>query len=186
MKWANRNCTTILQRTSQPIIWSTPNVVLAHSASRLWDCHSLYGFHVISMAFQWNSMESRWNAVECHGIPWDTEDCHSLYGFYAISMAFQWNSMASRWNAVEFHGIPWDTENCHSLYGFYAISMAFQWNSMASRWNVVECHGIPWDTENRIILTVEIHGIRDSDKISEWKAMDIGKIGCIIHWNAMK
>ena len=138
------------------------------------------------MAFQWNSMASRWNAVECHGIPWDTEDCHSLYGFYAISMAFQWNSMASRWNAVECHGIPWDTEDCHSLYGFYAISMAFQWNSMASRWNVVECHGIPWDTEDRIILTVEIHGIRNSDKISEWKAMDIGKIGCIIHWNAMK
>ena len=127
--------------------------------------------------------------VECCGIPWDTEDCHSLYGFYAISMAFQWNFMASRWNAVECHGIPWDTEDCHSLYGFYAISMAFQWNYMASRWNVVECHGIPWDTEDRIILTVEIHGIRDSDKISEWKAMDIGtllKIGCIIHWKAMK
>ena len=38
-------------------------------------------------------------------------------------------------------------------------------------------------------LTVEIHGIWDSDKISEWKVMDIGtllKIGCRIHWNAMK
>ena len=81
------------------------------------------------------------------------------------------------------------TEDCHNLYGLYAISMAFQWNSMASRWNVVECHGIPWDTEDRIILTVEIHGIRESDRISEWKAMDIGtllKIGCIIHWKAMK
>ena len=39
----------------------------------------------------------------------------------------------------------------------------------------MECHGIPWDTEDRIILTVEIHDIWDSDKISEWKAMDIGK-----------
>ena len=109
-------------------------------------------------------MASRWNAVECHGIPWDTEDCHSCYGFYAISMAFQWNYMASRQNAVECHEIPWDTEDCHSFYGFYAISMAFQWNSMASMWNVVECHGIPWDTEDRIILTVEIHGIWDSVK----------------------
>ena len=90
---------------------------------------------------------------------------------------------------MECHGIPWDTEDCHSFYGFYAISMAFQWNYMASRWNVVECHGIPWDTEDRIILTLEIHGIWDSDKISEWKAMDVGtllKIGCRIHWNAMK
>ena len=26
----------------------------------------------------------------------------------------------------------------------------------------------------------------NSDKISEWKAMDIGYIGCRIHWNAMK
>ena len=125
-----------------------------------------YGFHVISMAFQWNYMASRWNAVECHGIPWDTEYCNSFYGFYAISMAFQWNYMASRWNAVECHGIPWDTEDCHSFYGFYAISMTFQWNYMASRWNVVECHGI-WD----------------SDAISEWKALDIV---CRIHWNAMK
>ena len=82
---------------------------------------------------------------------------------------------------MEFCGIPWDTEDCHSFYGFYAISMAFQWNSMASRWSVVECHGIPWDTEYRILLTVEIHGIWDSDKVSEWKAMDIG---CRIHWNA--
>ena len=64
-----------------------------------------------AMAFQWNSMASRWNAVEYHVIPWDTEDCHSLYGFYAISMAFQWNYMASRWNVVECHGIPWDTED---------------------------------------------------------------------------
>ena len=35
VKWANRNCTTILQRTSQPIICSTPNVALAHSNARL-------------------------------------------------------------------------------------------------------------------------------------------------------
>ena len=73
------------------------------------DCHSLlYGFYAIYMAFQWNSMASRWNAVECHVIPWDTEDCHSLYGFYPISMAFQWNSMhpgGMLWNVMEFHGI---------------------------------------------------------------------------------
>ena len=43
----------------------------------------------------------------------------------------------------------------------------------------MECHGIPWDT-------VEIHGILTRDKISEWKAMDIGYIGCRTHWNAMK
>ena len=85
-------------------------------------------------------MASRWNAVECHGIPWDIEDCHSLYGFYAISMGFQWNSMASRWNAVECHGIPWDTEDFHSLYGFYAISMALV------RKFQVECCGMPWNS----------------------------------------
>ena len=45
---------------------------------------------------------------------------------------------------------------------------------MASRWNVVECRGIPWDTEDRIIFTVEIHGIRDSDKISQWKPWILG------------
>ena len=104
-------------------------------------------------------------------------------------MAFQSNVMACRWNAVEYHGILCDKEYCYSFYGFYAISMAFQCNYMASRWNVVECHGIPWDTEDKIILGVEIHGIWDSDKISEWKAMDIGtrlKIRCIMHWNAMK
>ena len=95
--------------------------------------------------------------------------------------------MASRWNVVECHGMPRDTEDCHSLYGFHAISMAFQWKYIASRWNVVECHGIPWNTETK--LTVEIHGIWDSDKIREWKAMYIGtllKIGCRIYWNAMK
>ena len=58
---------------------------------------------------------------------------------------------------------------CLNINGFYAISMTFQWNYMASRWNAVGCHGIPWDTEDRIILTVEIHGIWDSDNISEWK-----------------
>ena len=89
-------------------------------------------------------------------------------------MAFQWNSMASRWNAVEYHVIPWDTEDCHSSYGFYAISMAFQWNYMASRWNVVECHGIPWDTEDRIILTVEIHGIRTLTKLVSGKPWILG------------
>ena len=53
-------------------------------------------------------MASRWNAVECHGIPWDREDCHSLYGFYAISMAFSgiiWHPGGMLWNAMEFHGI---------------------------------------------------------------------------------
>ena len=53
------------------------------------ECHGRY---IISMAFQWNSMASRWNAMECHGR-------------YIISMAFQWNSMAFQWNAMEFHGI---------------------------------------------------------------------------------
>ena len=89
---------------------------------------------------------------------------------------------------MEFHGIQ-KIAIVYPVYGFYTIFMAFQWNSMASRWNVVECHGIPLDTEDRIILTVEIHGIWDSDKISEWKDMDIGtllKIGCRIHWNAMQ
>ena len=46
------------------------------------ECHGCYA---ISMAFQWNSIASRWNTMECHGR-------------YIISMAFQWNAM-------EFHGI---------------------------------------------------------------------------------
>ena len=52
------------------------------------ECHGCYA---ISMAFQWNSIASMWNAMEFHGR-------------YIISMAFQWNFMASRWNAMECHG----------------------------------------------------------------------------------
>ena len=74
------------------------------------DCHSFYGFYAISMVFQRNSMASRWNAVEYHVIPWDTEYCHSLY---AISMVFQWNSMASRWNSMEFQNF--NSENLWNL-----------------------------------------------------------------------
>ena len=57
--------------------------IIWHQGGMMWnaivyrdteDCHSCYGFYAISMAFQWNSMASRWNVVECHGIPWDTED----------------------------------------------------------------------------------------------------------------
>ena len=74
------------------------------------------------------------------------------------------------WNAMEFHGIQ-------KIAIVYIVSMLFPGHlsgiTMASRWNVVEC---PWDTEDRIILTMEIHGIWDSDLISEWKAMDIGTI----------
>ena len=51
-------------------------------------------------------MASRWNAVECHGIPWDTEDSHSCYGLYAISMAFQWNYMELYGIQVECCGMP--------------------------------------------------------------------------------
>ena len=83
-----------------------------------------------------------------------------------VSMLFPWHFSGILWhpggmllNAMEFHGL----QKIASLYGFYAISMAFQWNSMASRWNVLECHGIPWDTEDRLILTVEIHEIWDSE-----------------------
>ena len=55
-------------------------------------------------------MASRWNAVECHVIPWDTEDCHSLCGFYAIPWHFIGIICAQGgmlWNAMEFHGIQW-------------------------------------------------------------------------------
>ena len=128
MKSANRNWTRFyIELLSQSI-----------EVLKMWPRHTQHPVseiaivYMVSMLFPWHF---RWNALECHGIPWDTEDCHSFYGFYAISMAFQRNSMASRWNAVECHVIPWDTDDCHSLYGLYAISMAFQWNYMASRWN---------------------------------------------------
>ena len=106
-----------------------------------------------------------------------------------ISMLFSWHFSGilwhpggMLWNAMEFHGIQ-------KISIVSMVSIPFQWNYMASEWNFVESHGIPWDTEDIIILTVEIHGICDSDKISEWRAMDIGtllKIGYILHWNAMK
>ena len=83
-------------------------------------------------------MASRWNAVECHGIPWDTEDCHSFYGFYAISMAFQWNYMASRWNVVECHGIPWDTEDIIIL----TMEIHGIWDKI-SEWKAKEYTGMP-------------------------------------------
>ena len=61
-----------------------------------------HGRYVISMEFQWNSMASRWNPMEFHGMPWKSMEFH---GHYVISMELQCNSMASRWNAMEFHGI---------------------------------------------------------------------------------
>ena len=104
VKWVNRNWTRFyIELLSQSI-----------EVLKMWPRHTQHPvseiaivsmISIISMAFQWNYMASRWNALECHGIPWDTEDCHSLYGFYAISMAFQRNYMASRWNSMEFHGI---------------------------------------------------------------------------------
>ena len=84
-------------------------------------------------------MASRWNAVECHGILWDTEDCHSLYGFHDISMAFKWNTMASRWNVVECHGISWDTEDRIIL----TVESHGYWDSVINWvWNTLECHEI--------------------------------------------
>ena len=106
-----------------------------------------------------------------------------------ISMLFSWHFSGILWHPC---GMLWNTMEFHGIQKIAIVSMVsipFQWNYMASRWNVVESHGIPWDTEDIIILTVEIHGIWDSDKISEWRAMDIGTlltIGCILHWNAMK
>ena len=64
------------------------------------------------------------------------------------------------------------------------VYMLFPWHFSGILWHP---GGIPWDTEDRIILTVQIYGIWDSDKISEWKAIDIAtllKIWCRIHWNA--
>ena len=53
--------------------------ILWHPGGMLWNAMKFHGIQKIaivymvsiSMAFQWNS---RWNVVECHGIPWDTED----------------------------------------------------------------------------------------------------------------
>ena len=71
--------------------------IIWHPGGMIWNAMEYHGIqkiaivsmvYAISMAFQRNSMASRWNVVECHVIPCDTEDCHSLYGLYAISMAF--------------------------------------------------------------------------------------------------
>ena len=83
------------------------------------ECHGCYA---ISMAFQWNSIASRWNAMEFHGMPW------TLYYFHGISVEFYGIQ-------VECHGMPW------TLYYFHGISVKFHGIS-------VECHGIPWDTED--------------------------------------
>ena len=53
------------------------------------------------------------------------------------------------------------------------VYMLFSWQFSGILWHP---GGIPWDTEDRIILTVELYGIWDSDKISEWKAMDIATL----------
>ena len=81
------------------------------------ECHGRY---IISMAFQWNYVASRWNAMEFHGR-------------YFISMAFQWNYMASRWNAMECHGMPWTLHYFHGIsVKFHGISVrgSKQWKSM--------------------------------------------------------
>ena len=56
------------------------------------ECHGCYA---ISMAFQWNYIASRWNAMEFHGMTW------TLYYFHGISVKFH----GIQWNAMEFHGI---------------------------------------------------------------------------------
>ena len=57
------------------------------------------------MAFQWNSMAPRWNAVEFHGI-------QKIAIVYMVYMLFQWHFSGiiwhpggMLWNAMEFHGI---------------------------------------------------------------------------------
>ena len=50
------------------------------------------------------SMASRWNFMECHGIPWNAMDV----------MLFPWHFSGIIWLQVECHGIPWDTEDWYS------------------------------------------------------------------------
>ena len=65
-KWANINWTRFYKELLSQL-FEVLQMWPRHTA-RLWDCHSFYGFHAIYMAFQWNSMASRWNAMEFHGI----------------------------------------------------------------------------------------------------------------------
>ena len=74
------------------------------------DCHSVYGFYAISMAFQWNSMASRWNAVEFHGI-------QNIAIVYMVTMLF----------LRYFHGISVE------LYGIQVECCGMPWNSMGYR-----------------------------------------------------
>ena len=131
-------------------------------------------------------MASKWNAVEFHGI-------QKIAIVSMVSMLFPWHFSGILWhpgrmlcNVMEFHGIQKSAIVSMVSMLFPWHFCAILWHPGGMLWNAMEFHGIPKD---RIILTVEIHGIWDSDKISEWKAMDIGTlltIGCRIHWNAMK
>ena len=65
------------------------SVIIWHPCGMRWNAMEFHGIqknaivydlYAISMALQWNSMASRCNVVECHGIPWDIEDCHTLTG----------------------------------------------------------------------------------------------------------
>ena len=60
------------------------------------DCHSFNGFYAISMAFQWNYMESRWNAVEFHGIQ----------KIAIVSMLFPWHLSGIIWHSG---GMLWNS-----------------------------------------------------------------------------
>ena len=67
----------------------------------LWNVMEFHGIQKIaivymdSMSFQWNSMASRWNVVECHEIPWDTKDIIIL----TVEIHGIWDKI---------HGNPWN------------------------------------------------------------------------------
>ena len=53
-------------------------------------------------------MASRWNAVECHVIPWDTESAIVSMVYMLFPWHFSgiiWHPGGMLWNAMEYHGI---------------------------------------------------------------------------------
>ena len=54
--------------------------ILWHPGGMPWNSMECHGRYIISMTFQLNSMTSRWNAMEFHGMPW------TLYYFHGISV----------------------------------------------------------------------------------------------------
>ena len=83
--------------------------------------HGTLGRYVISMEFQWNSMVSRWNPMEFHGMPWNYMECHGVPWNAMDIMLFPWNCSVVLWHPG---GMPWNSMGYRRLVLNLANKMA--------------------------------------------------------------